>query len=391
LRVKKIFGSNKPYLIMKFITVYKDPNFFSSFPSLCILPNGEIIVAFRRAGSFSVQAAKRNEPTHHDTNSEICLVYSKDNGESYDMENQRVVTRLDYGVNDPGISLLSNGKLVLRSCVMQVRKIGDRKLLVSQIAAHRPDLGTVSCVVGFCVQFSEDQGATWSKPEIIETVEGISSLVSREQVVELEDGTLMLSVYTGLANRSDNAYVIRSWDRGRNWQDASLIAADENGKHSVFQGISFNETAILNLGNGKILALLRADSDYHTDDCYMAIGGIGQLFQSFSYNAGFSWTKPRPTGIFGQPAHLLRLRDGRILCTYGYRKQPFGVKAVISDDNGSTWNTEQTVTLKQGCQFWDMGYPVSDQRNDGKIVTVYYWNDEEKTRFIESVIWEITI
>jgi hypothetical protein len=122
----------------------------------------------------------------------------------------------------------------------------------------------------------------------------------------------------------------------------------------------------------------------------MAIGGIGQLFQAYSYNAGFSWTKPKPTGIFGQPAHLLKLNDGRILCTYGYRKQPFGVKAVLSSDEGKTWNVEKALTLKENCLFWDMGYPVSAQRADGKIITVYYWVDEAKTRFIESVIWDIT-
>ncbi len=274
---------------------------------------------------------------------------------------------------------------------MQVCKTSERDLLVAPITAHRPDLGTISAVVGQCIQFSDDLGKTWSPPHIIDMEGNPKNFVSREPIIELEDGTLLMSVYTGFADQSDNAYIIRSWDKGKNWEDASLIATDEKGKKSVFQGVSFNETAILNLGNGQIMALLRADSDYHTNDSYMAIGGIGQLFQAFSYNAGFSWTNPKPTGIFGQPAHLLRLNDGNILCTYGYRKQPYSIKAVISHDNGVSWSTEETITLKEGCDFWDMGYPVSCQRNDGKIITVYYWVDEERTRFIESVIWELPL
>jgi sialidase-1 len=375
---------------MKYVTVYRDADFFSSFPSLCILPDNRVAVVFRRAGSFSVAAAKRDNPTHHDTDSQTCLVIAENGGYSYDSSNLQVVTQIEHGVNDPGISLLSDGRLVLRNTIMQICKTTDRKTLLTPIAAHRPDLGTISTVIGQCIQFSNDSGQNWSEPEIINLKNDPKLVVSREQVIELEDGTLLMSVYTGLANASDNAYVIRSWDGGKTWQDQSLMATDDNGNRSIFQGISFNETAILNLGGGKIMALLRADSDYHTDESYMAIGGIGQLFQAYSYNAGFSWTKPKPTGIFGQPAHLLRLTDGRILCTYGFRKQPFAVKAVLSSDEGKTWDVEQTLTLKENCLFWDMGYPVSAQRADGKIVTVYYWVDNEKTRFIESVIWELT-
>lgn len=374
---------------MKYVTVYRDADFFSSFPSLCILPDHRVAVVFRRAGSFSVAAAKRDNPTHHDTDSQTCLIISGNGGEFYDSSNLQVVTQIEHGVNDPGITLLSDGRLLLRNTIIQVCKTTERKTLLAPIAAHRPDLGTISTVIGQCIQFSNDGGNNWSEPEIIDLKCDPKLVVSREQIIELEDGTLLMSVYTGVADASDNAFVIRSWDGGKTWQDQSLMAADENGKKSIFQGISFNETAILNLGGGKIMSLLRADSDYHTDESYMAIGGIGQLFQAYSYNAGFSWTKPKPTGIFGQPAHLLRLTDGRILCTYGFRKQPFAVKAVLSSDEGKTWDVEQTITLKENCLFWDMGYPVSAQRADGKIISVYYWVDNEKTRFIESAIWSL--
>ena len=32
-------------------------------------------------------------------------------------------------------------------------------------------------------------------------------------------------------------------------------------------------------------------------------------------------------GVWGLPSHLLRLRDGRLLMTYGYRRAPFGNQA----------------------------------------------------------------
>lgn len=40
-----------------------------------------------------------------------------------------------------------------------------------------------------------------------------------------------------------------------------------------------------------------------------------------------------------------------------------------------------------GCH--DLGYPRTVQRHDGKIVTVYYFNDHpEGERYIATTIWE---
>lgn len=37
----------------------------------------------------------------------------------------------------------------------------------------------------------------------------------------------------------------------------------------------------------------------------------------------------------------------------------------------------------------DLGYPCTIQRPDGKIVTVYYFNDHPKTeRYIAATIWD---
>jgi len=251
---------------MQYITVFKDFAKFSSFPSIVKLPNGQILIAFRQAGLFSVEAAKRDEPTHHDTESCICIISSYDNGLSYDLSTLQVVSKFDSGVNDPGLTLLSDGRLLLRNTLVQVCSSTERDSLKGSVSAHRPDLGTISTVLGLSVQFSEDYGITWSHPVIIKVNGSDEAFASREQAIELEDGTILISAYTGIANKTDNAYIIRSWDSGSTWRDATLLASDENGRKSVFQGISFNETSILNLGKGKIIALIRADSDYHTDD-----------------------------------------------------------------------------------------------------------------------------
>lgn len=375
---------------MKYIEVYKSENHFSSFPSVAVTKSGKIIVVFRRAGLFSVNAAKDDSPTHHDTNSEICVIFSENNGESYDSKTMNISTKIKYGINDPGITVLSNGKIILNYSAIEVVESKNRNSLSNPIVAHRPDLNTVSSCVGVFVQSSEDDGLSWSETMKISIKNNDSNFCTRESAIELEDGTILLSIYEPNSCKSDVAYLLRSWDSGDSWGDLSLIAKDNKGMESIFQGISFNETAILNLGEGKLLSMIRADSTYHNDESdYLAIGGIGELYTSISLNAGFSWSKPVPSGIWGQPAHLLKLNNGDILCTYGFREKPYSIKAVISNDNGKTWYVDKTITLKENAPIWDMGYPKSVQINNEEIITVYYWVDKNKIRYIESVKWNI--
>ena len=104
---------------------------------------------------------------------------------------------------------------------------------------------------------------------------------------------------------------------------------------------------------------------------------------------GSSWrfvTEPvSHTG--GNPPHMIRLADGRLCLTYGYRDAPYGIRAVLSEDEGRTWGQE--ITLRDDGGDWDLGYPRTVQRPDGKIVTVYYFDDDPTTeRYIAATVWE---
>src|SRR5690606_13416870 len=78
----------------------------------------------------------------------------------------------------------------------------------------------------------------------------------------------------------------------------------------------------------------------------------------------------------GNPATLTRLADGRIAMTYGWRTAPYGIRARISDDEGQTWSNE--FILRQDGASWDIGYPRTVQRDDGKCVTIYYFHDQHQ-------------
>ena len=79
---------------------------------------------------------------------------------------------------------------------------------------------------------------------------------------------------------------------------------------------------------------------------------------------------PHAIGVWGLPSHLLRLNDGRLLMTYGHRRQPFGNQARMSDDGGRTWS-EPMIVSGDGTGG-DLGYPSTVQLADGSLLTVWY-------------------
>ncbi|MEN6384638.1 MAG: sialidase family protein [Phycisphaerales bacterium] len=86
------------------------------------------------------------------------------------------------------------------------------------------------------------------------------------------------------------------------------------------------------------------------------------------------------------PASMIKLADGRICLTYGYRYDPKGIRAKISSDNGATWGDD--IILRSDGGTWDLGYPRTVQRTDGKVVTIYYYNtDDNPQQYIAATLW----
>jgi hypothetical protein len=46
---------------------------------------------------------------------------------------------------------------------------------------------------------------------------------------------------------------------------------------------------------------------------------LGETLQCESADGGKTWCEPHEIGVWGLPSHLLRLRNGNLLMTYGYR------------------------------------------------------------------------
>ncbi len=79
---------------------------------------------------------------------------------------------------------------------------------------------------------------------------------------------------------------------------------------------------------------------------------------------------PHAIGVWGLPSYLLRLKDERLLMSYGHRRPPFGNQARVSADHGRTWS--DPITISDDGASGDLGYPSTVQLDDGSLVTVWY-------------------
>jgi hypothetical protein len=213
------------------------------------------------------------------------------------------------------------------------------------------------------VRISDDGGRTWALTVPIGT-SPYSGGYGMRGAVEPGDGSIILPFSD--VPHYHRIFVVRSSDHGASWSAPVAAAATI--------GLEFEEPAPLILASGRILLLLR-ENTHRT------------IYATYSDDGGETWSAPRPTGIDGYPAHLLSLDDGRILCTYGFRRPPFAIRAVISEDGGATWNTSKPIAIREGLPSKDLGYPVTLRLASNSLLTVYYAQDSTGTTGIWSTAW----
>ncbi len=207
-------------------------------------------------------------------------------------------------------------------------------------------------ILGTWVCRSRDGGKTWSQhKDFIVPDPGWCEYIPFGPIFAASDGALHASCYGGefvdpaktFQTKGYRAWHFQSDDDGQTWRRTSVIGA----KH--------NETSLLPLGGKRWLAAARIEAV--------------ELFRSD--DDGATWQGPqRVTARNEINAHLLQLRDGRLLLSYGNRiKDQFGVLAKLSSDEGQTWS--DPIRLVNSLES-DCGYPSSIERDDGQIVTAYY-------------------
>lgn len=307
------------------------------FPVAIRLSSGEIL-AVVRGGAPHIGRAGR-----------LDLTISKDRGRTW----SKPWTVVDGPEDDrnPALGQLADGTILLAYVVLSGYDPSGLKL-----SGERRD----RVFDGVYLMRSMDKGNTWTRPERSESVHsfyaGRGAVSPYGKVIQLAGGTVVMPVYFEFDDaRGNESYLFRSKDGGKTWGDPSLL-----GKH-------YNETSVVDLGGGRLLAAMRSEKGGH-----LAVTG--------SADGGYGWSEPVQVTADGEhPADLIRLENGWVLMTYGERNPPRGARAVLSRDNGKTWDTGRKVIIADDAPNTDCGYPSSVEVAKGTIVSLYYQVDDPKT------------
>lgn len=325
------------------------------------LPNEELLLVFR-------EAKWRGRATHSDPTTRTSLLRSTDRGLSWFSQ----VTPDPAGGNGTAIVRLSDGTILANAFHWVFAPIEERDRLAGRPRQSTVDwLGMAIACGGVFMTRSRTDGYTWEPPRHIPEPPDWPLIACHGAALELPDGELLLPV-TGRCSEAgqDRGLVLRSRDRGMTWAEPVCITDDAPAE------LSFHETRLLLCPSGRILAMHR------TPD--------GNYWRNVSTDAGRTWSETRESAIWcggSSPPDLKLLADGRVLLTRGYRREPFGVRAYLSEDEGATWPTE--IVLRDDGPDRDVGYPSTVQFDDGRLLTVYYWHGEDQIRHLQRSTWEL--
>jgi sialidase-1 len=211
------------------------------------------------------------------------------------------------------------------------------------------------CSVLFRV--SRDEGKTFSEPVTI-TPRQSFWVMNNDRLVQLKSGRLLAP-----CQRLDNWPMVRhsltqvlySDDAGKTWKGSELVDIRANRDGA-------DEPGVVELNDGRILMYFRT--------------GLGRIYQSFSSDAGATWSTPEATTVAApmSPSVIKRLPStGHLLMIWnhalprdGYADR-FPLTAAISKDEARTW---QIRDLDTDVRF-TFGYPSITVDKDRVLVT--YW------------------
>ncbi len=340
--------ANKPFVkILSTTVICKEQGKYIGWPTITKTHKGDLVVVF-----------SGDRELHIDPWGKTQMVRSSDEGKTWTKPviiNNTPLDDREAGVieTDKGTLLVSWVASISFAVPKRVSMIPEK--IRNKWTRHIEKLGpeTRRQWNGYWIRRSENDGKTWGIPIR-------SSVTAPHGPIQLSDKRL---IYVGMKIQDGKRIigVTESLDDGLTWNSISNVPIP-----SYDSAVNYMEPHVVEVGKGKLIAMFRYEKNYASQ---------AYLRQSESNDGGKSWSIPHETPILGYPPHLIRLRNGWLLVSYGRRIPPFGERACISKDNGKTWDVENEIILSNSLSS-DLGYPASVQLDDGSIFTVFYQRDE---------------
>jgi hypothetical protein len=249
------------------------------------------------------------------------------------------------------------------------------KSLASPIDFSSPDMA-VKFYMGD-VYYSGDRCRTWQGPYQLPTF-GRSRLLARtDYLIEGRDRiTAFVAAAKAESEQEGQPLCIRTTDGGLTWNLVGWIGPQPplNYGYAIMP-------ATVRVGETGYLSMIRRGGAFDGEKRWWVEPWL-------SHDDGKSWyllDQPQISNG-GNPATLTRLRNGHLALAYGWRHSPYGIRTRISQNDGQSWSNERSI--RSDGTGWDIGYPRTVQRADGKCVTIYYYyNDDSPERYIACTIW----
>lgn len=359
-----LFAESATILETKVISNH--PEFYHGWPTVARRANGELWLTW-----------SGGRDAHVCPFGQVVSMTSRDEGKTWTWPRVLLDTATDD--RDSGVLETANGTLIVSTFTSLAYEpflkdhlagkkshfIADGKLASWQAAHARLNDEERQAELGQWIIRSTDGGKSWSPqiPTIVNSPHG---------PIQLKDGRLL---YAGkqLWTQERKIGVCESKDDGLTWQwlaDIPTRKGDEAEK-------SYHELHAVEAADGTLIAQIRNHNEANK----------GGTLQSESKDGGKTWSEPHPV-CFGLPSHLLKLRDGRLVMTYGHRKAPFGNQARVSTDNGKTWGAE--IIVSGDGKSGDLGYPSTVELGDGTLLTVWYEGMKEpKLAVMRQATWKL--
>ena len=351
--------------------IYEDAKFYSAFPSVVRRPDGELLVAFRRAPARIALGEGRE--SHVDPNSYLVLVRSRDAGLTWTKQPELIYAHALGGSQDPCLLQLRDGTLLCASYGWARLEAEAVTKLKQPFLQNRPGFIFLG---GYLVR-STDGAHTWQGPVFPPRIEpelnhdpygGIVPAYNRGALCEGRDGRIfwVVAATDSVTPRKNSTHLLVSDDKGSTWRYSAPVAVDAK--------VTFSETSVYETPRGDLVAFLRT-ANFNDHACIARSTDGGKTFQPW-----------QDMGWKGHPLQATRLADQRVLLVYGYRHAPFGIRARVLNAECTDFATAPEIILRDDGGTTDIGYPWAVALDAKRVLVTYYFNVAHGPRHIAGTL-----